>query len=443
METQPNILLIILHDLGTRLGCYGEKSIKTPAVDNLASEGVLFRNHFCTAPYCSPSRGSIFTGKYPHTNGLMGLVNLGWNLPEHNTTLAEMMGAAGYDTFLFGLQHEKKNPAHLGFHKHYIPETNQGRGTMSCENVAPVVSDFLIQRGKSHENPFYARVGFFEVHRRVANFSGYGQDDPKQVSIPPYLKDTPGAREDMAMFHGCIRFADKAIGNILEALDKSGLSENTIVVFTTDHGIAFPRAKATLYDPGIQTTLIIRWPHGIEGGKTYSELISNIDLLPSLLDMADVSVPEDIQGRSFLNLLRGRDYIPNVWIFAEKNTSPGDIKRCIRTRRYKYIRNYNDGPELSLPTDIEQSLTRRDMGDEHLKPRPSVELYDLQEDPWEMQNLAGSPELSSVENSMTSRLQNFMKETDDPILRGSIPRPPEEAEIINRIRSSIKRHTTK
>ena len=170
-------------------------------------------------------------------------------------------------------------------------------------------------------------------------------------------------------------------------------------------------------------------------------MISNIDLLPSLLDMADVSVPEDVQGRSFLNLLHGRDYVPNEWIFAEKNTSPGDIKRCIRTQRYKYIRNYDDGPELSLPTDIEQSLTRRDMGDEHLKPRQSVELYDLQGDPGEVKNHAGCPELSSVEDYMASQLQKFMEETDDPILRGPIPRPPEEAEIINRIWSSIKGHT--
>ncbi|MFC1712182.1 sulfatase [Candidatus Poribacteria bacterium] len=441
MKTRPNILLIIPHDLGTRLGCYGETSVQTPAVDGLASEGVLFCNHFCTAPFCSPSRGAIFTGKYPHTNGLMGLVNLGWSLPEQNTTLADMLGSAGYDTLLFGLQHEKKNPADLGFHEHHVPQTNLGRGLMSCENVAPMVSDFLLQQGKSSEKPFYARVGFFEVHRRGANFSGYGQDDPDQIVVPPHLKDTPGAREDLAMFHGCIRFTDEAVGGILDALDKSDLSENTIVVFTTDHGIAFPRAKATLYDPGLRTTLIIRWPAGIDGGKTYSEMISNIDLLPSLLEAADVPVPEDVEGRSFLSLLRSGEYVPNEWVFAEKNTSPNDIKRCIRTHRYKYIRNYDAGPKLLLPTDIEQSLTRRDMGDEHLEPRPPVELYDLQKDPWETENLVGRLELADVESDLASRLQSFMEETDDPILRGPIPRPPDEADIINRIWSSINRRT--
>ena len=441
METRPNILLIILHDLGTRLGCYGETSVHTPAVDGLASEGVIFQNHFCTAPYCSPSRGAIFTGKYPHTNGLMGLVNLGWDLPEHNTTLAEMLGAAGYDTLLFGLQHEKKNPEHLGFHEHRVPQNNLGRGLMSCENVAPVVSDFLSQRGKSNQKPFYARVGFPEVHRRGAGYEGYGQDDPDQVVVPGYLKDTPGVREDLATFHGCISFTDEAVGGILDALDKSGLSDNTIVIFTTDHGIAFPRAKATLYDPGIRTTLIIRWPAGIKGGETYPELISNIDLLPTLLEAASVPVPDDVEGRSFLGLLRSGEYVPNDWIFAEKNTSPGDIKRCIRNHRYKYIHNYDAGPKLLLPTDIEQSLTRRDMGDEHLEQRPPVELYDLQEDPWEMENLAGRPEQADVESDLASLLQNLMEETDDPILHGAIPRPQDEAEIFNRIWSSIKKRT--
>ena len=440
-KTRPNILLIILHDLGTRLGCYGETSIQTPALDDLAAEGVLFRNHFCTAPFCSPSRGAIFTGKYPHTNGLMGLVNLAWDLPEGNTTLAQMLGNVGYDTFLFGMQHEVKDPARLGFHKHYIPQRDMGHGLTSCKNVAPMVSDFLAQRGKSDRAPFYARVGFFEVHRRGSGgYREYESDDPDGANVPSYLKDTPGTREDLAAFHGAIRFTDNAVGGILDALDKSGLSDNTIVVFTTDHGIAFPRAKATLYDPGVRTTLIMRWPEGINGGRTYTELMSNIDLLPSLLGAAGAPVPADVQGRSFLNLLRGSDYVPNEWIFAEKNTSHNDVKRCIRTQRHKYIRNYNEGPKLQLPTDIEQSSTRRDMGDEHLAPRPTVELYDLLEDPSEMENLAGRPELADVEDDLASRLRKIMEETGDPLLRGPIPRPPGEAEIVDRIWRSVKRH---
>ena len=430
--TRPNILLIIVHDLGTRLGCYGEPSVQTPAVDALAGEGVRFVNHFCTAPFCSPSRGAIFTGKHPHSNGLMGLVNLGWDLPQSNTTLAQVLASAGYETFLFGLQHEVKDPNRLGSYFQHVSERSLGR---SCDQVTPLVVDFLNARSKENARPFYARVGFSEVHRP---YEHYEADDPESVTVPPYLEDTPGARQDFAMFHGSIRCMDEAVGNILEALECSGLSPNTIVVFTTDHGIAFPRTKATLYDPGLRTALIVRWPKGITGGRTIRALISNIDLLPSLLDAVEISVPAEVQGRSFSGLLCGSAYVPNEQIFAEKNTSPDDIKRCIRTERYKYIRNYSEGPLLKLPSDIEVSLTRRDMGDAHLASRPPVELYDLEADPLELHNLASRPEMKKVENELASRLDTFLQETGDPVLRGPIQRPPEEAEILQRIQARVQ-----
>jgi arylsulfatase A-like enzyme len=432
--TQPNILFLIVHDLGTHLGCYGATSVQTPALDALAENGVRFENHFCTAPFCSPSRGSIFTGKYPHSSGLMGLVNLGWDLPPSNTTLAQMLAAAGYETFLFGLQHEVKQRERLGSYFDHVSDRSLGH---SCDEVAPLVVDFLRAWGRhDHAKPFYARVGFSEVHWP---YDRYRADDPESVTVPPYLRDTPGARQDIAMFHGAIRFMDQHVGKILDALERSGLSKSTIVVFTTDHGVAFPRAKATLYDPGLRTALIVRWPEGVAGGETVRELVSNIDLLPFLLDAADIPVPTEVQGRSFWSLLCDGPYTPNEQIYAEKNTSVHDIKRCIRTERYKYIRNYDKGPLLSLPTDIEASLTRRDMGDDHLAPRPPVEVYDLEKDPLEMDNLAGRPEMRPIENDLSSRLDRFLVETNDPIVHGSIPRPPQEADIVRRLLRSVKR----
>ena len=433
MSQRPNILLIITHDLGTHLGCYGGASVQTPALDALASEGVRFENHFCTAPYCSPSRGAIFTGRYPHSNGLMGLVNLGWDLPEPSATLAQMLAGSGYATFLFGLQHEVRDAERLRSYFHHVSDRSTG---VSCDTVAPQVVDFLETRDKAHGRPFYARVGFSEVHRP---YERYDPDDPDSVTVPPYLEHTPGARQDIAMFQGSVRRMDGAVGRILDALDRSGLRENTMVIFTTDHGIAFPRAKATLYDPGLRTSLIIHRPDGIAQGRTMREMVSNIDLLPSLLDAAGVPAPDHIQGRSFWELLNGNPYTPNEQIFAEKNTTPDDVKRCIRTTRHKYIRNYDEGPMLQLPTDIEASLTRRDMGDDHLSPRPPVELYDLEADPLEMNNLAGQAEMQKIEQDLAGRLTRVLDETDDPILQGAIPRPPDEAELLRRARERVKR----
>lgn len=427
----PNILVLIVHDLGTRLGAYGESSVRTPALDALASEGVRFTCHFATAPFCSPSRGAIFTGKYPHMNGLMGLVNLGWDLPEGNVTLAQMLGEAGYETFLFGLQHEVKDRARLGFHHTWAPETGCG-----CDDVAPHVVEFLRGRHRG-DRPFYARVGFTEVHRP---YGRYEADDPIHVNVPPYMRDTPGAREDLAMFHGSIRTMDTAVGRILKALSAANLDEDTIVVFATDHGIAFPRAKATLYDPGINTCLIMSWPGAIQAGEVRRELVSNVDLLPTLLEATGRAVPAGLQGRSFWGLLRERAFEPRKIIFAEKNTHSSDYKRCVRTERHKYIRNYNEGPTLSLPADIEKGLTRRDMGDDHLAPRPPVELYDLENDPWEKENLAGSAVVSEVEAELARSLERIMEETDDPLLAGSVQRPPEEAQIIARVRAGLRGH---
>jgi len=422
---RPNVLIIITHDLGARLGCYGETTVSSPVLDDFAASGVRFERHFATACFCSPSRGAIFTGKHPHVNGLMGLVNLDWDLPEGNRTLAHLLGSSGYETYLFGMQHEVKDVRRLGFR--HLPDRSIGSG---CHAVAGQVADFLRSR-RTEQDPFYARVGFLEVHRP---WERYEADDPAQVRVPPYLADTPGARQDVAMFHGAIRSMDGAVGTILKALDESGLGPNTLVVFTTDHGIAFPRAKATLYDPGIHTTLLMRWPEGFPGGRVSEELISNIDLLPTVLEAAEVPVPDDLSGRSFLGLLQERPYQPNAEVFAEKNTSPGDIKRCIRTDRHKYIRNYDPGPLLALPTDTEAGLTRRDMGDDHLAARPEVELYDLRMDPLETENLAGRPDHADVEADLAARLRYFQEETNDPILRGPIQRPPGEAEIIRQAR---------
>jgi len=426
---RPNILLITVHDLGTRLGCYGAATVPSPRLDKFAADGVRFEHHYATAPYCSPSRGSIITGQYPHVTGLMGLVNLGWQWPPENHTLAKRLGAAGYQTYLFGLQHETEEDQveRLGFQ-----HVTDRKASKTAQSVTPLVEDFLTRW--DGDRPFYARVGFNEVHR---TFDRYAPEDPAKVSLPPHIEDTPGARQDVAMYDGCIREMDQHVGRILDALDRAGLRQNTLVVFTNDHGSPMPGAKATLYDPGIHTTLLLRWPGPLPGGSTVPELISNVDLCPTLLEAAGVSAPDNIQGRSFLPLLTGGQYTPRDVIFAEKNTTPIDVKRCIRTTRFKYIRNYHRGPRLMLSADTESSLTRRDMGNDHLAPRAPVELYDLESDPLERSNRAGDAEYAGREGQLAAILQQIQEETDDPILRGPIERPAVEAGVIQRVRDSI------
>ena len=425
--SRPNILLIHWHDLGQHLGCYGHRTVQSPYADALAAEGVRFERSFCTAPLCSPSRGSLFSGRYPHANGLMGLVNLGWELPAAEVTMQDLLGKAGYRTHLIGFQHERKDPATLGFHEVFQPE-----GTPFGQKLVAAAADLFLKAAVEEGGPpFFASVGFFEVHR-LGKGRGYKEYlesiyppvNSEAFEVPPYLPDNHGTRSDLAGLHACIREADAALGAILSSLRAAGLEENTLVVFTTDHGIAFPRAKGTLYDAGIETALIMRWPSGFEGGRVLHELVSNVDLLPTLLEVADTSASTNLHGRSFLPLLTGGTYEPRREVFAEKTYHNAyDPVRAIRTDHYKYVRSFSDQPLVAIPGDVEQSLTRRAMGDSHLVPRPVEQLFDLQADPLEERNLIGVPANEALGHNLATRLEVWMQETGDPLLEGPIPLP--------------------
>ncbi|MFH1570303.1 MAG: sulfatase, partial [Gemmatimonadota bacterium] len=387
------------------------------------------RHHFCPAPYCSPSRGAMLTGRYPHVNGLMGLVNLGWDLPADNVLLPQALGRLGYRTALIGFQHVAADPARLGY------DEISPRGGYGCRQVAPLAVEYIRSRTES-DAPFYLEIGFSEVHRPYGGLERRCADEGAVTPLP-FLRDTPGLRLDLTMFYESIRRLDDAVGQILRALGEAGLQEETLLVFTTDHGIAFPRAKATLYDPGLRTALLLRWPGGFAGGRVLDALLSSVDLFPTVLELAagaDAS-PGPVDGRSFAPLLTGGQYEPREAVFAEKNTTLGDAKRAVRTGRHKLIRNLDVGPALALPTDIEVTATRRDLGDHHLRPRPPLELYDLERDPWEQENLAGRSEYEAVEHELSERLERWRADTGDPTLHGPAPRPPAEAEIAARIRS--------
>ena len=414
---KPNIVYIIAHDLGQQLNCYGDKSVKSPNLDELAEKGVRFVNYFCSSTPCSPSRGCIMTGRYAHTNGLMGLANRSsdalhnWSLPEKEKTIVDYLNEAGYSTYHIGVQHERRNP----FRNRY--KYTDPRETF-CEVVAEKVVK-LIKSGNLKE-PFYLNAGFFEVHLPFER-KEYIPDDPDKVHVPAYLPDNRYVREELARFHGSIRFMDEAVGKIISALDESKFKDSTVIVFTTDHGIPFPRAKSTLYDPGIKTTLIMRFPEGMVRNGVYKELISNIDLTPTLLEMIGAKISENIQGRSFYKLLTGEPYAENEFIFSEKNFHDiYDPIRCVRTKRYKYIRNFEPRENLPLPEDIKRSIASRQLPEGATDPRPEEELYDLKNDPNELTNLVNEQAYQEVRKKLSDILARWMKDTKDPLLKGPI-----------------------
>ena len=406
-----NLLLMVCHDLGRHLPCHGEANVAVPSLDRLARAGVRFDNYFCTAPQCSPSRGSIYTGRYPHTNGLWGLVNAGWDLPDRERHLAAILRDAGYRSALVGMQHEHHHPERLGY--------QEVVAARRADDVADATATWLA--GHAGVGPFYLNVGIFEPHRPY-DAAGYEPDDPDGVLVPPYLPDTAAVRGEVARLHGLVKALDRGVGRVLDALDRSGAADDTLVVFTTDHGIAMPRAKCTLYDPGIGTTLLIRSPGELQAGRACPELLSNIDLLPTVLGELGVPAPTNVQGRSFGALLHGRPHSPRPAVFAEKtHHGPPHPMRCVRTARHKYIRNWRTDLPMEIPLDVQWGFDPELLRTHFGGPLPPEELYDLAADPHEQRNLAREPAHAGTLRGLREMLDAELARSGDVVLHGEIP----------------------
>lgn len=412
MSERPSILLIHAHDLGTWLGCYGDASVRTPNLDVLAAGGIRFENAFATAPLCSPARGSLFTGLHPHEHGLTGLAHLGISYRAGVTTLPGRLGGAGFRTVLVGLQHEAIDARTLGFERLVGP---------GYPPRALFVADFAaawLRDEADGEEPFFLTVGMWEPHRPWRS-EDYPSADPATVAVPAWLPDNVHTRADIAAFHGAIEQMDTAVGTILRALADSPAADNTVVVFTTDHGPAFPRAKGSLYDPGLHVALIVRPPTAWRAVPAVdASLVSHIDLFETLLDVAGLPRSGGV-GRSFLDIVRSpgkpTDW-SREWLFAEKTFHDTyDPIRSVRTTRWKYIRNFEPGPQLVLSRDVAGSETMSGYGDAYLEARPAEELYDLVDDPLELRNLAGDAEHDDVRAALAEALRVWMLETGDEL----------------------------
>ncbi|HEY2770980.1 MAG TPA: sulfatase-like hydrolase/transferase, partial [Solirubrobacteraceae bacterium] len=267
----PNILYLNSHDTGRYVQPYGH-AIPTPNIQWLADQGVMFRNAFCAAPSCSGSRAALLTGEYCHNNGMMGLAHRGFSLNDYGHHVVSTLRSAGYHTGLIGEQHVSADPAVLGYDTVYeIPDTN-------ASSVAPAAITAL---SSGLEEPFFLSVGFFETHRSF--FAPSSVRDRVYSLPPPFLPDTAEIRQDVAAYKASARALDHGIGAVLNKLNETGLDRNTLVISTTDHGLAFPTAKASLLDRGVGVMMILRGA-GFDGGYAVDELVSHIDVFPTICE---------------------------------------------------------------------------------------------------------------------------------------------------------------
>jgi arylsulfatase A-like enzyme len=414
----PNILYIHSHDTGRWVRPYGY-SVRTPNIQRLAEEGLLFRKAFCAAPTCSGSRACLLTGQYAHSNGMVGLAHRGFSLKDYRQHIVHTLRDLGYWSVLIGEQHISKKPDIIGYDEVVKISTSH------TDDVVPVTLDLL---ERASDRPFFLSVGFFETHREW-----FRPSSPKKANYvipPPNLPDAPETRLDMAAFQESARSLDRGIGAVLDAIDAEGLAEDTLVICTTDHGLAFPGAKATLYDRGLGVMLILRGPGGFTGGKASDALVSHIDLFPTVCDLAGVERPEWLQGESLLPLANGEADEVRDAIFAEKTYHVAyEPERCVRTHRWKYIRRFGDRTKPVLPnTDdgpSKELLLSYGWGEREIPPE---QLYDLVLDPNEAHNLAGDPAHSVTLEELREKLKAWMVETKDPLLEGDVP-APEGAEL--------------
>lgn len=440
-EARPNIVWIITEDHSRDdLGCYGNRVVSTPSIDRLAAEGMRFTRAFSAAPSCAPTRSGLITGMYPISIGAQHQRNDSAVLPEGVRLLPEYLREAGY--FCINARWDFQRAGKTDYQFQWDREA--------------VYDDAFDWNGRAPGQPFFAQVQIPEPHRtarppfsRVFHADPERPIDPAEVELPPYYPDDPVARRDFAQYFEAVQVADRKVGQILAKLDADGLADSTVVFFFGDHGRPFPHGKQFLYDEGLAMPLIVRWPGKIAPGEVSDRLISMVDFAPTVLRIAGLPVPAHMHGVPFLvdntaereSLFASRDRVDDAV----------DRIRCVRTKRYKYIRNFLP----AQPYDMDETYmvmvhpTLAALRHWHAagrlneaqakwmaESRPPEELYDLENDPWELNNVATDPKYAETLGELRARLDQWVEET------GDCGQYPEPAGKLAEVRAEYQRQRT-
>ena len=409
----PNFIVIIADDMATDdCGAFGHAKIRTPNIDRLAREGLRFDHALLTCSSCSPSRASLLTGRYPHSTGAPELHQ---PLPAEQVALTEPLRTAGYFTAAAGKWHLGKAA------KPKFDVVKEGGGDGAYDHWLPVL------RERPKDKPFFLWLASTDPHRGYQSGTIARPHTPDDVVVPPYLADCPETRGDLALYYDEIGRLDAHVGEVLDELQRQGVADNTVVIFLSDNGRPFPRCKTTVYDSGVQTPLIVRWPARIKPGAVAKNLVSSVDIAPTVVDVAGAKLPDAFQGKSFATMFDDPAAETRPYAFSEHNWHDYmAFERGVRGPRFHYIRNGLPEVTCNPPADAVRSPTfqamRRLRDEGKLKPeqlgcftvpRPREELYDTQNDPHELQNLADAPQHAAVLAEMRKALDDWQRATAD------------------------------
>ncbi|MBQ8082037.1 MAG: sulfatase [Clostridia bacterium] len=423
-----NVLYLNTHDIGRCLPVYGYPA-QTPCLDRLSRESAVFEQCYCVSPTCSPSRGALLTGQSPHNNGLIGLAHRGFELNGRHH-LAAFLSSQGYETVLSGVQHEAllRQERTLGYRRCLNDEVYYDTSLPECDRLtaqdkmaAKNAAAYLRER-RPDDPPFFLAVGFGCTHRAYPRVPEDMEVDA--VRVPDGLPDTPEGRRDIAALGIALGTMDACCGEVLDALRESGEYDDTLILFTTDHGLPMPGWKCCLTDGGIGVAMMLRCP-GV-GPRRIDALVSQLDVFPTICDALGLEKPDWLEGVTLMPLLLGETDRAREAVFAETNYHVAyQPARCARTERYKLIERGEDGYGRFPPANVDDSCFKeayRELG-YFEAPLPREELYDLAADPGERTNLAERPEYGPTLEGMRRLLHDWRAEMGDPLLFGPVPLP--------------------
>ncbi|MCC6475396.1 MAG: sulfatase [Burkholderiales bacterium] len=417
---ERNVVLYVVDDMGsTDAGCYGNEVIGTPGLDALARSGTRFTHAFCTTASCSASRSVILTGLYNHANGHYGHEHAYHHFSSFDgvKSLPVLLAAKDYRTARAGKFHVAPEKV---FHFDQVIAAGASPAAMAsnCRELIAADSD----------RPFFLYFCTSEPHRPFKR-EGSRAVKPDDVIVPPYLPDSPACREELSQYYGSVERADSGLDRLLGILQQANHAHDTLVIFITDNGIAFPGAKTTLYDPGMRLPCVVRDPYAAKHGVVCDAMITWADITPTILDFARAT-PQNaaFHGRSFLGVLA--DEHPQGWdeIYASHTFHEITMyypMRVVRTRRHKLIWNIAHGLDYPFASDLYDSRTWQDTlrskaeyygkrRVENYLHRPRFELYDLEADPHEVNNLASDRSHAATLAELQTKLKAFQERTKDP-----------------------------
>ena len=432
----PNIVVIMADDVSSKIGAFGDSIAQTPNLDKLAAGGIRYTNFFTVAGVCAPSRAAHITGMYPISFGAQHMRTEDKHYravpPPHVKAYPELLRRAGYATanvakrdYQFGEPFSIWDVDVNGFMDEpdlaVWRKLPSGKPFFAMINLLSTHESRLAPR-KTQETIEGPHAGFLKAMGGWVSQNVQEVTQSKDVTVPPYLPDTPKVRDSVTQMYDLIHYMDAQVGSIISNLEEDSLLENTIILWTTDNGDGFPRAKRAVLDSGIKLPMILRFPDGVSPNTVDSRLVSMVDIAPAVLTMAGVEVPDYMQGRNFLS--NQRDYI---FAARDRMDQVEDKVRAVRNKRYKLIRNYladkpyfrplpfrdwfpamqelNERHQAGLLTPLQESYFSA--------PRAEIELYDTLNDPHEINNIAGQPDVREIQSELESALDNWMDVVDD------------------------------